>query len=257
MSIYSSEIQALLIYILSSEELFEQWCNAGKGNVWQDWIVDNGFDVHLLHSPKLSSIVINSYGSWLGQIFYQLLIHNISYDYKSYLYYLEKTSSFYNNPSRDSAGGISVHQVSIGLRRQNKIKSKSILIEKAASEVHEALSPAGVKDIHQSENQRREIHNFFSNAKSSKPGLSSQLSKNRKQYSSFHKLSDNQRKVLIHIANHGGESIFSSQSGKQMDIPVSSLPSAVEALVEKDFIEKIDGQYILVVPVYKDILRES
>ncbi|WP_415410563.1 hypothetical protein ACLM45_03310 [Synechococcus sp. A10-1-5-9] len=225
MSIYSSEIQALLIYILSSEELFEQWCNAGKGNDWQDWIVDNGFDVHLLHSPELSSIVINIYGSWLGQIFYHLLIHKISYDYKSYLYYLEKSSSFYNNPSRDTAGGLSFHQVSIGLRRQNKIKSKSILIEKAASEVHEALSPAGVKDIHQSENQRREIHNFFSNAKSSKPGLSSQLSKDRKQYSSFHKLSDNQRRLLASDVKSKEKTALNtkwSQHTSQLQLKVSS-----------------------------------
>lgn len=73
----------------------------------------------------------------------------------------------------------------------------------------------------------------------------------------FLNLSDNQRRVIIHIANHGGKNIFSSQSGKQMDIPTSSLPSAIETLLEKDFIEKIDGQYDLVVPAYRHILNSQ
>lgn len=73
----------------------------------------------------------------------------------------------------------------------------------------------------------------------------------------FLNLSDNQRKVLIHLANFGGENIFSNSSSKQMDITTSSLPSAIEALIEKDFIEKIDAHYTLVVPVYKSLLKHG
>lgn len=70
----------------------------------------------------------------------------------------------------------------------------------------------------------------------------------------FLSLSDNQRRVLIHLANLGGSYLFSHQSAQKMSIPVSSLPSAIEVLLEKDFIEKVGDQYALVVPAYKDIL---
>lgn len=68
-------------------------------------------------------------------------------------------------------------------------------------------------------------------------------------------LSDNQRRVLIHLANAGGTNLFSHQSGQQMNIPVSSLPSAIEVLLEKDFIEKSGDHYQLVVPAYTTILH--
>ncbi len=164
MSNYSSEIQALLVYILSSEELFEQWCNAEKRHNWEDWIADNGFDIHLLHSPKLSSIVINLYGSRLGQVFYHLLTHKISYDYKSYLHYLEKSKSLYNNLSRDTAGGISADQVSTTLRRFNKIESNSITIKNAALEVHEAISSPRALQVRKLEDETKEL-NQISNSK--------------------------------------------------------------------------------------------
>ena len=73
----------------------------------------------------------------------------------------------------------------------------------------------------------------------------------------FLNLSDNQRKVLIQIANFGGENIYANSSSKQMDIPVSSLASAIEVVLEKDFIEKIGTHYSLVVPVYKWLLRHQ
>lgn len=73
----------------------------------------------------------------------------------------------------------------------------------------------------------------------------------------FLNLSDNQRKVLIQLANVGGENIYSNSASKQMDIPVSSLASAIEVVLEKDFIEKIGTRYSLVVPVYKWLLRHQ
>jgi len=73
----------------------------------------------------------------------------------------------------------------------------------------------------------------------------------------FLNLSDNQRKVLIQLANFGGENIYANSAAKQMDIPVSSLASAIEAVLEKDFIEKIGTNYSLVVPVYKWLLQRS
>jgi AAA+ ATPase superfamily predicted ATPase len=73
----------------------------------------------------------------------------------------------------------------------------------------------------------------------------------------FLNLSDNQRKVLIQIANFGGENIYANSSSKQMDVPVSSLRSAIEAVLEKDFIEKIGTHYSLVVPVYRWLLRHQ
>lgn len=72
----------------------------------------------------------------------------------------------------------------------------------------------------------------------------------------FLNLSDNQRKVLIQLANFGGENIYANCTAKQMDIPVSSLASAI-AVLEKDFIEKIGVHYSLVVRVYKWFLQRS
>lgn len=68
-------------------------------------------------------------------------------------------------------------------------------------------------------------------------------------------LSDNQRKVLIHIANYGGVELFSSQSFIQMEIPPGSLHLAVTTLLERDFIERIDNNYRLIVPIYRVLLK--
>ena len=68
-------------------------------------------------------------------------------------------------------------------------------------------------------------------------------------------LSDNQRKIAIHIANYGGKELFSSESAKTMSIASGSLRTAVNTLLEKDFIERIGGGYGLVVPAYKEILK--
>lgn len=71
----------------------------------------------------------------------------------------------------------------------------------------------------------------------------------------FLRLSDNQRKVLIHLANHGGKSLFSNESFKEMEIAPGSLHTAVATLVEKDFIEHIGDHYSLIVPVYRFLLQ--
>lgn len=71
----------------------------------------------------------------------------------------------------------------------------------------------------------------------------------------FLRLSDNQRKVLIYIANGGGKEIFSSQSAKAMDIAPGSLHTALASLLERDFIEKVNDGYRLIVPVYRSLLK--
>lgn len=71
----------------------------------------------------------------------------------------------------------------------------------------------------------------------------------------FLRLSENQRKVLIHIANQGGHELFSSDASKAMDIAPGSLHTAVSVLLERDFIERVDEKYQIVVPVYKTLLR--
>lgn len=71
----------------------------------------------------------------------------------------------------------------------------------------------------------------------------------------FLRLSDNQRKVLIHLANHGGKELFSNHSSKEMDIAPGSLHTAVASLLEKDFIERTaDNSYELIVPIYRTLL---
>ncbi|WP_165482337.1 AAA family ATPase [Fluoribacter gormanii] len=70
----------------------------------------------------------------------------------------------------------------------------------------------------------------------------------------FSSLAINQRRVMIQIANHGGLNIFSSEASKQMDIPINSVSRAVSALIEKDYIEKTDHEYRLIVPAFKQLL---
>lgn len=70
----------------------------------------------------------------------------------------------------------------------------------------------------------------------------------------FSTLSLNQRKVMIYIVNHGGQHLFSHQASQSMGIPASSISRTLEALLEKDLIEKIDNTYRVIVPVYKSLL---
>jgi AAA+ ATPase superfamily predicted ATPase len=71
----------------------------------------------------------------------------------------------------------------------------------------------------------------------------------------FSSLANNQRRVMIHIANYGGHNIFSSESAKKMDISINSISRAVSTLAEKDYIEKIENGYRLIVPAYKLLLH--
>jgi len=71
----------------------------------------------------------------------------------------------------------------------------------------------------------------------------------------FSSLAINQRRVMIQIANYGGLNIFSSEASKQMDISINSVSRAIGALIEKDYIEKTDHGYRLIVPTFKQLLR--
>ena len=71
----------------------------------------------------------------------------------------------------------------------------------------------------------------------------------------FFSLAENQRKLMIHIANYGGLNLHSSESAKKMDIPVSSISRALSSLIEKDYIERTDEEYRLIAPVYRKLLN--
>ena len=73
----------------------------------------------------------------------------------------------------------------------------------------------------------------------------------------FFSLSGNQRKLMIHIANHGGKNIYSNETAKKIDIGASSVSRALLGLIEKDYIEKINDDYRLIVPAYKQLLKED
>lgn len=72
----------------------------------------------------------------------------------------------------------------------------------------------------------------------------------------FSFLANNQRRVMIHLANYGGINIFSADSAKKMDIAINSISRAVATLIEKDYIEKSGNEYRLIVPAYKKLLSE-
>jgi uncharacterized protein len=72
----------------------------------------------------------------------------------------------------------------------------------------------------------------------------------------FLRLSDNQRRVAKYIANQGGQAVSSNAAFKVMDIAPGSLHAAINILLERDFIERVDAGYELVVPVYKTLLKE-
>lgn len=70
----------------------------------------------------------------------------------------------------------------------------------------------------------------------------------------FFSLSDNQRKIMIYIANYGGNDIYSSESAKKMEVHITSIFRALNTLIEKDYIEKVGESYRLIVPVFKTLL---
>lgn len=70
----------------------------------------------------------------------------------------------------------------------------------------------------------------------------------------FLNLSDNQRKVLKQIVNFGGADLYSKEALYQMDMQSSSLNTALVSLMERDFVEKLEEGYSIIVPVYKALL---
>ncbi|MFA6408932.1 MAG: hypothetical protein WCW01_01985 [Gammaproteobacteria bacterium] len=73
----------------------------------------------------------------------------------------------------------------------------------------------------------------------------------------FFTLPDNQRKLLIHVANFGGKDIHSHATSQRMDVPSGSVAQALNDLVEKDFLEKAPEGYRLIVPPYKTLLQKQ
>ena len=73
----------------------------------------------------------------------------------------------------------------------------------------------------------------------------------------FSSLPDNQRKVMKYIANYGGQLLYATEIAKKMDISSNSISKTILTLLEKDYIEKVDNGFRLVVPVYKNILTDS
>jgi AAA+ ATPase superfamily predicted ATPase len=72
----------------------------------------------------------------------------------------------------------------------------------------------------------------------------------------FSGLTHNQRKLMIHIANHGGSEIYSAKTSQKTEIPISSISRVLSSLIEKDYIERIGDTYRLIAPVYKKLLSE-
>lgn len=70
----------------------------------------------------------------------------------------------------------------------------------------------------------------------------------------FFLLPDNQRKILIYIANFGGHNLYASSVANKMDIASGSIPTTIAALVEKNYIEKSEDVFRIIVPAYNKLL---
>lgn len=70
----------------------------------------------------------------------------------------------------------------------------------------------------------------------------------------FFLLPDNQRKILIYIANFGGKNIYASSVAIKMDMSSGSIPATLSTLIEKNYIEKQDGVFRIIVPAYNQLL---
>lgn len=73
----------------------------------------------------------------------------------------------------------------------------------------------------------------------------------------FFSLTDNQRKILIYIANFGGHNLYTSTVVNKMDIPSGSMPTTINALIEKNYIEKFEGCFRIIVPAYNKLLSTT
>jgi AAA+ ATPase superfamily predicted ATPase len=72
----------------------------------------------------------------------------------------------------------------------------------------------------------------------------------------FSALSHNQRKLMRHIADQGGQFLYGTATAKKADIPTNSLSTTLSTLLEKDYIEKVGNDFRLIVPVYKKLLSK-
>jgi uncharacterized protein len=70
----------------------------------------------------------------------------------------------------------------------------------------------------------------------------------------FFLLSENQRKILIYIANFGGENMHSHDVVKNTAIPSGSIQKTLVVLIEKNYIEKHGGKYRIIAPAYNKLL---
>lgn len=73
----------------------------------------------------------------------------------------------------------------------------------------------------------------------------------------FSALSHNQRKLMRHIADHGGQSLYGTETAKKAEIPANSLSTTLSTLLEKDYIERTGDDFRLIVPIYKRLLSEQ
>ncbi len=73
----------------------------------------------------------------------------------------------------------------------------------------------------------------------------------------FSSLAENQRKLMKYIANYGGKSLYGTQAAEKAEVPTNSLSRTISSLVEKDYIEKADDEFRLIVPVYKQLLKSE
>jgi uncharacterized protein len=72
----------------------------------------------------------------------------------------------------------------------------------------------------------------------------------------FGRLTANQRKIMLYIARHGGKSLYSSKVSRLSGVAISSISRVVDTLIEKDYLEKNNDIYRLIVPAYKKLLIE-
>jgi DNA-binding MarR family transcriptional regulator len=73
----------------------------------------------------------------------------------------------------------------------------------------------------------------------------------------FSSLSDNQRTLMIYIANNGGKNLLSNDVSQKTMVPSSSISRALSALIEKDYIKKSEHNYRLIVPLYNQLLAQK
>ena len=73
----------------------------------------------------------------------------------------------------------------------------------------------------------------------------------------FLSLSDNQRKLLIYIANFGGHNLYASEVVTKTEIPSGSIATTVAILLEKNYIEKSHNVFKIIVPAYHKLLATS